>query len=144
MNPIIKNILAIIAGVIIGSSVNMGIIMVSGSVIPPPEGADVTTTEGLKASMHLFQPKHFIFPFLAHAIGTFTGAFLAVLIAANHKIKFALGIGVFFLAGGIASVVMLPSPTWYNIVDLVGAYIPMAYLAGKSAVQKNKKNNISE
>jgi hypothetical protein len=129
MHPILRNILAIIAGIIIGSFVNMGIIMVSGSIIPPPDGADITTTEGLRASMHLFQPKHFIFPFLAHALGTFAGAFAAALIAANHKTKFAMAIGVFFLAGGIASIFMLPSPAWYTIVDLVGAYIPMAYFA---------------
>ena len=138
MNPIIRNILAIIAGIVIGSSVNMGIISISGSIIPPPDGADVTTTEGLKAAMHLFQPKHFIFPFLAHALGTFAGAFVAALVAANHKMKFAVAIGMFFLAGGIASVFMLPSPTWYTIVDLVGAYIPMAYLAGKVSVKRNR------
>jgi len=136
MNPIIKNILAIIAGGILGSAVNMGIIMVSGSIIPPPDGADVTTMEGLKASMHLFQPKHFILPFLAHALGTFAGAFLAAIIAANHKMKFALGIGVFFLAGGIANTFMLPSPTWFTVLDLVGAYIPMAYSAGKLVTKK--------
>jgi hypothetical protein len=130
MNPIIKNILAILTGIVIGSLVNMGIIMISGSIIAPPEGADVTTTEGLKASIHLFEPKHFIFPFLAHALGTFVGAFLAALLAGTHKMKFALSIGVFFLLGGIASVFMLPSPTWFTVVDLVGAYIPMAYFAG--------------
>ena len=43
MNPIFKNILAVIAGCVLGSAVNMGIIMVSGSIIPPPDGADVTT-----------------------------------------------------------------------------------------------------
>lgn len=136
MNPIIRNILAVMAGIIIGSAVNMGIIMISGSIIPPPEGADVTTTESLKSTIHLFEPKHFIFPFLAHAIGTFAGAFLAALIAATYKMKFALGIGVFFLAGGISSVFMLPSPTWFIILDLVGAYIPMAFLAGKLAIRK--------
>ena len=52
---IIRNILAIIIGVFIGSIVNMSIVLVSSSIIPPPEGADVTTLEGLKASMHLFQ-----------------------------------------------------------------------------------------
>ncbi len=72
---------------ILGSAVNMGIIMMSGSIISPPDGADVTTTEGLKASMHLFQPKHFIFPFLAHALGTFAGAFLTGLLAVNHKLS---------------------------------------------------------
>jgi hypothetical protein len=131
MNPIIKNILAIISGVIIGSVVNMGIIMVSSSIIPPPDGANVTTMEGLKASMHLFQPKHFILPFLAHALGTFAGALVAALIAANHKIRFALVIGIFFLVGGIANIMMLPSPIWFTVLDLVVAYIPMAYLAGK-------------
>lgn len=136
MNPIIKNILAIISGLILGSAVNMGIIMISGSIIPPPEGADVTTMEGLKASMHLFQPKHFILPFLAHALGTFAGAFLAGLLAVNHKMKFALGIGVFFLLGGIANTFMLPSPTWFTILDLAGAYIPAGYIAGKLVVKK--------
>jgi hypothetical protein len=111
----------------------MGIIMISGSVIPPPEGADVTTVEGLKASIHLFQPRHFIFPFLAHAMGTLAGAFLAAKLAANNHMKFALVIGAFFLLGGVANVLMLPAPMWFNVLDLAGAYLPMAYLAGKWA-----------
>jgi hypothetical protein len=116
--------------------VNMGIIMISGSIIPPPNGADVTTVEGLKASIHLFEPKHFIFPFLAHALGTFVGAWLAAWIAASHKMRFAIGIGILFLIGGITNVFLLPSPLWFNVLDLVGAYIPMAYLAGKLARRK--------
>ncbi len=136
MNPIVKNILAVLAGVIIGGAVNMGIIMVSSSIIPPPEGAVLTTMEGLKASMHLMQPKHFLMPFLAHAIGTFVGAFIAATIAANNKMKFALGVGGWFLLGGIANIFMLPSPIWFTIVDLVGAYIPMGYLAGIVVVNR--------
>lgn len=116
----------------------MGLIMISSSIIPPPEGADNTTMEGLKASMHLFEPRHFIFPFLAHALGTLVGAFAAALIAANHNMKFALAIGVFFLIGGIASVIMLPSPTWFAILDLVGAYIPMAWIGGFLALKFRK------
>ncbi|NOQ92998.1 MAG: hypothetical protein GQ552_09830 [Flavobacteriaceae bacterium] len=135
MNATIKNILAVIAGLIIGSIVNMEIIMISGSIISPPEGADVTTMEGLKESIHLFQPRHFILPFLAHALGTLAGAFFASLIAANHKMKFALAIGVFFLIGGVANAFMLPAPTWFIVVDLIGAYILMAWLGGKLAIK---------
>ena len=131
MNPIVKNSLAVISGLVLGSAVNMGIIMISGSIIPPPDGADVTTMEGLKASIHLFQPKHFIFPFLAHSLGTFAGAILTTLIVANHKIKFALVIGAFFLIGVIVNVFMLPGPVWFNVLDIVGAYIPVAWLGGK-------------
>lgn len=140
MNPIVKNVLAVIAGLIGGSIVNMSIIMISGSVIPPPAGADVTTAEGLKASMHLFEAKHFIMPFLAHALGTLSGAFIAALIAATNKAKYALIIGFVFLAGGIANVMMLPSPLWFSILDLAGAYLPMAYMGGKWGAGKQLLN----
>ncbi len=142
MNPIIKNILAVISGLILGSAVNMGIIMISGSIIPPPDGADVTTMEGLKASIHLFQPKHFIFPFLAHSLGTFAGASLSALIAANHKMKFALVIGAFFLIGGIANIFMLPGPAWFNVLDIVIAYIPVAWLGGKLMDNASRQQGI--
>ena len=133
MNPILKNILAVIAGIIIGMVVNMGIIMISGSIIPTPEGVDTTTPEGLKAGMHLFEAKHFIMPFLAHALGAFVGAFVAAKLAASHKMKFAVAIGGVFLLGGVYMVLMLPSPTWFTILDLALAYIPMGLLAGKLA-----------
>jgi len=137
MNPTLKNILAVVTGFILGSIVNMGIIMISSSIIPPPTGVDNTTMEGLKAGMHLFEPKHFIMPFLAHLIGTFIGAFIAAKIATTHKLKFALGIGGFFLLSGIANIMILPSPTWFTLFDLGLAYIPMGYLAGKLATKNN-------
>ncbi len=135
MNPIIKNILAVIAGFVVGSVVNMALLKINGTLIPLPEGADVSSMEGLKASMHLFEPIHFVAPFLAHALGTFVGAYLAAFIAASHKMKFAYVIGILFLLGGIANVFMLPSPLWFSVLDIVAAYIPMAYFGGKLAVK---------
>ena len=131
MNPILKNIGAVVAGLVVGSIVNMGIVMLSGSVIAPPEGGDITTMEGLKATMHLFEPKHFIFPFLAHAIGALVGAYVAAKLAATRNMTMALIIGVFFFIGGSINVSMLGGPLWFTILDLAMAYIPMAYLGGK-------------
>jgi hypothetical protein len=128
MPSTLRNILAIIIGLVAGSFVNMGLIMLSGSIIPPPEGADITSMEGLTASMHLFEPKHFLFPFLAHALGTFAGACLAALITTSNKIRVVMIISCFFLVGGIVNVLSLPSPLWFSLIDLAGAYIPMGYL----------------
>jgi len=136
MNPFLRNTLAVIAGLVVGSVFNMGLILISDSIIPAPNFADVSTAEGLKQTMHLYEPKHFIFPFLAHAIGTFTGALTAALIAVKHKTKLALGIGAFFLFGGIITMFTLPSPIWFGFVDLIFAYIPMAYLASKLVVKR--------
>lgn len=134
---ILKNILAVVAGLIVGSLVNGALISISGSIIAPPEGVDVKTLEGLKSGIHLFEPKHFLFPFLAHALGTFVGALLATLIAATHKFKFAMAIGVLFFLAGIANVMMLPAPMWFNVTDIALAYLPMAFLAHKLVARKN-------
>ena len=128
MNPIAKNILAVVSGVVVGSVVNMGLINVGPLVVPLPEGADMSTTENLQASMKLFTPVNFLFPFLAHALGTLSGAFVAAKIAASHQVKFALVVGVFFLAGGVMMVNMVGGPMWFNGADLVLAYLPMGYL----------------
>ncbi len=131
MNPIVRNILAVVAGIAVGMLVNGGIINVGEFIIPPPDGYDGSTMEGIKASMHLLKPKDFSIPFLAHALGTLVGALVAAKIAVSHKMKFALGIGAFFLIAGTIMVFLLPSPAWFNVLDVVGAYIPMAYLGGR-------------
>ena len=136
MNPILKNVLAVIVGAAVGIAVNFGLIILGPNIIPVPEGIDVMDAESLKAGMHLFQPKHFIFPFLAHALGTLAGALVAAKIAVMHQMKFALGIGVFFLAGGIMAVNSMSAPLWFEILDLVVAYIPMAWLGGKIGMRK--------
>ena len=128
---ILKNILAVLAGLVIGSIVNMLLVNVGPMLIPPPEGADITTMEGLKATMHLFKPAHFLFPFLGHAIGTLVGATVTAFMAVSHKQPYAMFIGVFFLVGGIMMVYMVPSPLWFTAADLVIAYLPMGWLGYK-------------
>lgn len=128
MKTFLWGLLAVVVGLVIGNVVNGALIMVSGTIIPPPAGADVTTVEGLKAAMPLFEPKHFIIPFLAHALGTLVGAFVAGLIAPGRSIVPAAVVGAFFLLAGIANVILLPAPLWFSITDLVLAYVPMAWL----------------
>jgi len=133
MRNILQNILAVIVGLFIGGAANMGIVMLSGSVIALPEGIDPTNMESITSNFHLYQPKHFLMPFLAHALGTLIGAFLAAKIAATHQLKFAILIGLFFLMGGIKMASLLPAPLWFDILDLGFAYIPMGYLGYKLA-----------
>jgi hypothetical protein len=105
----------------------MGLISLGAELVPPP----VSTMEGLSKAMTLFEPIHFLFPFLAHLLGTLAGAILAAKVAATHKLPIALVIGLIFLAGGISMVMNVPSPIWFNVTDLIAAYLPMAYLGYK-------------
>lgn len=136
MSPVVRNTIAVIAGIIAGWIANMGLIMLSGSIIPPPEGVNPNDMESIKASQHLFEAKHYIFPFLAHAMGSFFGALVAAFVAVSHKMKFALGLGLFTMLGGIAASFLIPAPTWFIVLDLSLAYLPFAYMAGKLAEKK--------
>lgn len=133
MRTIVRNVVAVIAGLLVGSFVNVSLIMAGSQIIPPPEGVDVTNMESIKAAMHLFEPKHFLFPFLAHALGTFVGALAASLLAATQRMKLALAAGAFFLLGGVINVFLLSGPIWFAALDLIGAYIPMGWFGGKLA-----------
>ena len=128
---IIRSALAIVVGFILGSIVNMGIVIFGGILVPPPEGVDVMDVESIKASMHLYEAKHFVVPFLAHALGALVGAIGAFFIAGCRRAIHAYVIGGLFLVGGIAASMMMPAPGWFVALDLIVAYIPMAWLATK-------------
>lgn len=84
MNTTLRNVLSVIAGLFGGGFLNMGIILISAIIIPPPAGVDVTTTDGLKAGMQLFTPINFLMPFLAHALGTLVGCWICSKLAASR------------------------------------------------------------
>lgn len=130
MHPMIRNILAIAAGIIIGGLINFGLIMIGYSIFPL-EGLDPNDMESFKTAAVNMKTHHFIFPFLAHAIGTLVGAYVAARFAADRKTVCALIIGVFFLYGGIDAARIIPAPTWFVVADIALAYLPMAWLGGK-------------
>jgi hypothetical protein len=128
MPNLLRNVLALVVGIVIGGGVNMALITLSPLLIPPPAGVDVSSAESLRGAMHLFEPRHFIMPFLAHALGTLTGALVAYLIAATYKAQMAYVIGAVFLCGGVAASFLIPAPVWFIVLDLLAAYLPMAWL----------------
>lgn len=129
MHPFIKSGLAVLAGIFVGGIVNFGIIILSSSIIPPPNGVDVSNIESIKTNIHLYKPIHFLFPFLAHALGTFSGAVLAIKISKQTKIEYM--VALVFLYGGISMITQVSSPIWFTVLDLGLAYVPMAWLATK-------------
>jgi hypothetical protein len=131
MKKIIVNIVAVLMGLFAGAMGNGGIINISSKIIPPPVGSNLQTMEGLIQAMPIMEPKHFIMPFLAHALGTFVGAILCSLVARSQKLILALSIGLIFFIGGFTMVFQLPAPLWFDLVDLIFAYFPMAWLGYK-------------
>ena len=140
MLNLLRNGLALLGGIAIGGAVNMALITLSPSVIAPPAGVDVRDAASLSASIHLFEPRHFLMPFSAHALGTLAGSLAAYLIAATYKVHMAYVVGAIFLCGGVAASFMIPAPGWFIALDLVAAYLPMAWVGIQVGTRMTRGN----
>lgn len=111
----------------------MLLVVAGPHVFPPPPGADMSNATSIAASVHLLAPRHFVFPFLAHALGTLVGAVIAYLLAKGKRSAYSYVVGILSLAGGVAASTMIPAPKWFITLDLVAAYLPMAWLGAAIA-----------
>jgi len=131
MKTIIRNTLALFSGGLIGMVVNMGLIITGNQLFPFED--DMNPMNAMN-----WELKYFIFPILAHAIGTLAGAYIAAKFSDRYHMIFAFCIGLFFLLGGITMVFILPAPVLFILIDLLIAYIPMSWLGWKMS---NKRLN---
>lgn len=123
--------MAVVIGWTSGSALNMGLISLGG-VVFPMQNVDPNSMESLAQFMATADVKYFLFPFLAHALGTLLGALVASVIAVKAtKMTMAYVVGGMFFLGGIAVNYLITGPAWFTALDLIVAYLPMALLGGK-------------
>ena len=126
MKTILKNIVVVLVGIISGSIINMSLILLGANIFPT----------SIDFSFIDAEIKYFIFPFLAHAIGTLSGAYICVKISSDNQLARPMIIGLYFLFGGIYMSTILPAPIWFTTLDLLVCYIPMAWLGWKLNIKK--------
>ncbi len=129
MNPVLRNILAVIVGVVVCLLLNGILLSMMMRMIPTPAGFDPNEP----STFTLLENRHMISPFVAHAVPSLIGGLIAALIAATRKMTMALIVGGIHLLGGIAAAFMIPAPAWFIALDLIVAYLPMAWIGGKLA-----------
>ena len=139
MKPNLRNALAVIGGLIIGGLVNAMIIKFGSPLVPVPEGVNPEDIASISAHASEYGAKHFIIPFLAHALGTLVAAIIVCKAAASHKSLLSGLVSGFFLAGGAMMAFLLPAFWKYSLIDVVLAYVPMALIAS-SLVDKEDRS----
>ena len=124
MIKILKYIIIVILGIMIGMIINMGLIILGGIIFIPADNFDPMNAIN-------WDLKYFIFPFLAHSFGTVSGSFIVSKLSKNSNIVMPMVVGLYFLVGGIYMITILPAPTWFILIDIILCYIPMALLGWK-------------
>lgn len=131
----LRIILGLLLGLFVGAMVNGSFIELGMKIFPYPNGVNLNTPEGMEAFYRL-PFKYYIFPFIAHAMGTLSGCLIALLLVRTYATWVVYTIGSLFFVGGIMAVYMINAPLWFDILDLSVAYFPMAWLATKSKFAK--------
>lgn len=132
MWPVIRSILAVIAGFIAASAVMMVVETVNGRLIYPDLGKraqGVTDRQEIKAILASAPVGAFAVVLFGWVLGGVTGGFVATLISGKPRGRHALVLGVLLTLAGVANNLMLPPPLWFWIPTLV--FLPATYVGAR-------------
>ncbi|MGH1342507.1 MAG: hypothetical protein ACRBN8_13185 [Nannocystales bacterium] len=126
----IRNVLAVFAGLAAGMATNMALVMLNAYVLfPMPAGIDMNDPVQMNAYIAPLPATAFILVLAAHLGQSFVGGWTAARLGASRPMLLAMIIGVLSLVGGIMNMMQLELPTWM-LVELP-LYLVVAWIAGR-------------
>lgn len=109
----LRNIGAVIAGLVVGSIVNMSLVMLNSSVLNPmPPGTDMNDPAQFGAYIETLPGWAFLVVMAAHLGQATVGGWVAARLGASKPVVLALIVGVLTMLGCVANLLMLPGPAW--------------------------------
>ncbi len=131
----IRNILAVIAGLAVGMAVNMALVMLNYSVLfPMPDGIDMFDPEQMKAYIATLPTSAFLVVLAAHLGQSFCGGWVAARLGASQPMLLAMAVAVLSLGGGIMNMMTIDGPAWMFIE--LPLYLAVGWLAGRMEVNR--------
>lgn len=133
----IRKILAVLVGLIIGSFAIYGIQYISQQVYPSPEGMDFNNMNAVKEFIASLPSSAFLLLLVSYAVGSLIGGMISALLVKERRITTALITGAIFLIFGGMNLIMIPHPAWFAIVSSA-IYLPFAFIGGIVALRIKK------
>ncbi len=132
MPPILRRILAVLAGMVTGFVLVALVESAGHTIYPPPKDLDFTDPAALNAYVRSIPLGALLFVLLAWVVGTFGGAWVAARLAGPQPMLHAGIIGALLLAASVANLIAIPHPVWFSVSAVV--LVPLsAWRAGRLA-----------
>lgn len=137
MNPILRSILAVFAGLVVAALL-IGIIEAIGHTLYPlPAGIDPSNREAIAEVMPHAPAGALIFVLIAWDFGNLCGSWLAARLAGRNPMMHAVIVGVILFAGAIYTMLVIPHPVWFWIAAFVISSAA-TFMGGKLGGRKAK------
>ena len=131
MNTIWRGVLAVVLGFVTLGVTGMIAEMIGHVIFPPPAGLDLSDP----AAIGKLPIGALVSVLMAWALATFAAAWVAARVAAGGQLAFGLSMGILGLVAAIATMLMIPHPTWMWILG-IAEFLPAAYLGAKLAAPR--------
>lgn len=132
MNPKLRVILAILAGIVVGTIVMYWLEMISPYQLPP--GMNENDPASLSAWVATLPISAFAIILLAYFLGSVTGGWVTNKIAASTPYRPALIVGFGLFVFGLMNLMAISHPTWFGVASSI-IYFLGTWIGGRIAAR---------
>ena len=137
----LRNVGAVVAGLLVGAMANMAIIMGSWMVYPPPDEIIQVSAdqEALAAFIGTLPTGVFLVAIVAHLAQAGIGGWLAARLGSSRPLMLSLIVGALSLVGGLMNLFSIPGPWWMWIE--VPLYLVVSGAAGQQVARSRETSS---
>jgi len=120
---VIRNVAAIIGGIVIAFLTVMLVDMLNHMIYPLPGGLDVSDPEALRPYMDTLPIGAFLLVMASSVVAAFVGTLVASYAGTISPRNCAIIVGGMVFAATVANFIMLPHPLWLVFATLAGVVV---------------------
>ena len=139
MHPILRSILAVLAGIVVGFIVVAALEFLDTTLFPLPAGLDLHDTAAIKQAMARAPLAALILVIVGWGISALLGSWVAARIARAPKVLHGMIVGIFLLGAAITDMLEFRHPVWFWICGLL-IFLPASYIGSGLALGKGEKS----
>jgi hypothetical protein len=126
----LKNVLAVVLGVVVAIILIMIVETVGHTVYPPPSQLDMTDMAAMSEYIDTLPLGALLFVMGAWLTGTLVGGLLACIISSDRPMVYSAVVGGMILFATVITLIRIPHPMWFSITSVIGIVLT-TYLAGR-------------
>jgi hypothetical protein len=135
----IRNVAAIVGGIVIAFVTVMLVDMLNHTIFPPPDGLDFSDPEAIRPYLDTLPIGAFLLIMASSVVAAFVGTLVASFVGSIQPRNCAIIVGGMVFAATVANFIAIPHPLWLAVATLLGVIVS-AWLAMQLAERMANKS----
>jgi nitrate/nitrite transporter NarK len=130
---VLRNIAAVVFGLVVGSAANMAVLFVNMAIFPAPADFDMYDPVQMTAYIETLPQTAFLLVMVAHLTQAGLGGWLAAKLGGSRPMALAMVVAVLTLLGGVMNAMSIPMPLWMYLEFPL--YLVVGWAAGNQVAK---------